>query len=102
MSADTKEGSQYSGDVEKQHAVHMNSDLHGKTTVLELEALDDGVPRNKGIFAKLWKIAARFDAFGAETRGIERVMPEDRPVVRFCFPCLILLFRSRSSGLIES
>lgn len=81
MSADTKEGSQYSGDVEKAPAPHhMNSDLHGKTTVMELEALDDGVPRNKGIFAKLWKLAARFDAFGAETRGIERVMPDERPI----------------------
>lgn len=86
MSGSTK-GSQYSGgDIEKsQHGggigITKEGDLH-HTTIQELEARDDGVPRNKGIFAALWKLARRFDSYGAETRGIERVLPEERAVVR--------------------
>lgn len=80
----SKEGSRYSGhDIEKSpEGVHYADDDLPRVTVHEFESLDDGVPRNKGIFAKLWKIAHRFDAFGAEARGIERVRPEDRPTVR--------------------
>lgn len=52
------------------------------TTVTELEALDDGVPRNKGFFAKLWKIANKLDRYGVEARGIERVPESQRSNVR--------------------
>lgn len=93
-----KEDSQYSGsnDIEKAHPhpAHLHKggdDGEPHTTVRELEALDDGVPRTKGIFGTLWKLAGRFDALGAETRGIERVKPEDRPVVRI-FLCHFILF----------
>ncbi|EPQ51414.1 hypothetical protein GLOTRDRAFT_48944 [Gloeophyllum trabeum ATCC 11539] len=59
-------------DPEKQSApVH--------TTVVELEALDDGVPRNRGVFAKLWAIVQKLDRYGVEARGIERVPPAERP-----------------------
>lgn len=93
-----KEDSQYSGsnDIEKANhpAHHLHNDEEPHTTVRELEALDDGVPRTKGIFGTLWKLAGRFDALGAETRGIERVKPEDRPIVRqpFIFLCDFLPF----------
>lgn len=62
-------------DVEKQP--HHPS--HPISTVVELEALDDGVPRTKGIFAKMWAVVQALDKFGVEARGIERVPPEDRP-----------------------
>ena len=78
----TKE-SQHSGvDIEKAHPIQDDPmyDIP-QITVQGVENLDDGVPRNKGVFAPLWKLARRFDAFGAETRGIERVLPEQRPVV---------------------
>lgn len=52
-----------------------------RTTTHAVDDLNDGVPRHKGIFGTLWRFAHRFDAYGAETRGIERVLPEDRPVV---------------------
>lgn len=81
--------SHYSGaDIEKSPHIESHDDpMHDapRTTVRELKGLDDGVPRNKGIFAQLWKLAGRFDALGAEARGIERVLPEDRAVVRCCY-----------------
>lgn len=53
------------------------SEQHGQHTVVtELEALDDGIPRNKGFFATLWNFTQKLDRFGVEARGIERV-PED-------------------------
>lgn len=30
---------------------------------------DDGVPRNSGFFAKLWKVVTWLDSFGVEARG---------------------------------
>jgi hypothetical protein len=80
--------SRYSGaDIEKMPDIESHDDpTHDvpQTTVRELKSLDDGVPRNKGIFARLWKLAGRFDALGAEVRGIERVLPEERAVVSYC------------------
>lgn len=78
--------SQFSGDHEKNGGAIHDGDEHApRTTVVHLADLDDGVPRNKGIFASLWKFARHFDAIGAEARGIERVRPEDRPVVSLLF-----------------
>ena len=76
----TKESQHSGADIEK---AHRDDPMHDtpQVTVQGVENLDDGVPRNKGVFAPLWKLARRFDAFGAETRGIERVLPEQRPVV---------------------
>jgi hypothetical protein len=67
-------------DIEKIASPHGEEGV--RHTVIQIEDLDDGVPRNKGIFAKLWKVAHKFDAVGAEARGIERVRPEDKPMVR--------------------
>ena len=64
-----------------------------RTTVQALGNLDDGVPRDKGIFGQLWKLAGRFDAFGAEARGIERVLPEQRAVVSRLSTCCHRLHR---------
>ena len=74
--------SHYSGaDVEKVLDIeHDPTHYIPRTTIQELGNLDDGVPRDKGTFGQLWKLAGRFDAFGAEARGIERVLPEQRAV----------------------
>ncbi|EPQ51243.1 purine-cytosine permease [Gloeophyllum trabeum ATCC 11539] len=49
------------------------------TAVVGLENADDGVPRNRGLFAKLWAIVQKLDKYGVEARGIERVPPTERP-----------------------
>lgn len=36
------------------------------------------IPRDKGLFSTLWTLVERFDRFGVEARGIERVPPSDR------------------------
>lgn len=82
MSAEDTHSSQYSvkgADIEKHP--HHNGELP-RTTVTAIEDLDDGVNRNTGFTGKLWKLTHRFDALGAESRGIERVLPEDRANVR--------------------
>ncbi|KAF8313780.1 hypothetical protein DL93DRAFT_2155978 [Clavulina sp. PMI_390] len=68
----------HEADVEK--ASPAKGHIMGGATISELEARDDGVPRTKGFFGTLWRLAAKLDFLGAETRGIERVLPEERPV----------------------
>ncbi|WWC96573.1 hypothetical protein V866_003441 [Kwoniella sp. B9012] len=58
---------------EEPHHVHTSA-----TRILEI---NDGVPRNNGIVAPLWKAMSWFDRFGVEARGIERVPENDRPHV---------------------
>jgi len=36
------------------------------------------VPRDRGIFAKLWIFVSKLDGFGVESKGIERVLPDER------------------------
>lgn len=88
----TKESQHSGADIEKAHRIE-DDPMHDipQITVQGVENLDDGVPRNKGVFAPLWKLARRFDAFGAETRGIERVLPEQRPVVSNVLFAAVLL-----------
>ncbi|KAG8989788.1 purine-cytosine permease [Tulasnella sp. JGI-2019a] len=44
----------------------------------DVVALNDGVDRKTGPFAKLWKAVLWLDKFGVEVRGIERVPPNER------------------------
>ncbi|TFK50367.1 hypothetical protein OE88DRAFT_1631216 [Heliocybe sulcata] len=41
--------------------------------------MDDGVPRTRGFFGKLWAVVQKLDKYGVEARGIERVPPAERP-----------------------
>ncbi|KZT25948.1 hypothetical protein NEOLEDRAFT_1241485 [Neolentinus lepideus HHB14362 ss-1] len=50
-----------------------------RTIVDEIEEMDDGVPRMRGFFGKLWAIVQKLDKYGVEARGIERVPPTERP-----------------------
>ncbi|KAH8924210.1 hypothetical protein BT69DRAFT_1261642 [Atractiella rhizophila] len=36
------------------------------------------IPRDKGVFKKLWDLVQRFDRWGLETSGIERKLPSER------------------------
>lgn len=49
-----------------------------QTTAAQLRDWDDNIPRNKGVFAKLWNLVGKLDGFGVEARGIERVRPDER------------------------
>jgi len=61
-----------SSDLEK-HAI--SADVH---SVDGIAVLEDNVPRQKKIFAPLWRIVAKLDRFGVEARGIERVPENER------------------------
>jgi len=61
------------------------------TTAAEIEALDDGVPRQKGLFRTLWSVVEKLDRYGFEARGIERV-PENRRTQTSVWDCFTMWF----------